>query len=383
MSQAETQLRTQWHSPSDILSLLLILGPEVIQRALAQLAGSGYVPVGFSFGWVAYSVNSLVAIAGDGGLMPAADSQALVVNASFGHQRNNQAWIIGRLLRDYEKRAEPFSPNKSSPEWEALRISIFKWDEHKEQGRPTRDWLWYSGIVIIVLQLSISIIPWVLMSEWATTVLVAGGIGLAQAQAALPQWKAEKWACPRNGGTVSITKGNGHRHVMVLLGSPKALDLEILAAGSKGGDLPVLMKVAVAGLAASWTILLITVAGLKQGSWYLLATGTIGMIQNIVVSSSPRSPNAFGIHISHIQTIKASKVSKALMKAEQYCSGVGTSLIPVFNPGGFRAPPDEIDFWQKITSEKQHLDVKTHNGKGNPLEHRSETSTALAQPERR
>lgn len=64
MDQAENQLWTQWHSPSDILSLLLILGPEVVQRALAQLAGTTYVPIGFSFGWVAYSINSLLAIAG-------------------------------------------------------------------------------------------------------------------------------------------------------------------------------------------------------------------------------------------------------------------------------------------------------------------------------
>lgn len=64
ISAAESQLRAQWHSPSDILSLLLILGPDVVQRALAQLVGTRYVPVGFSFGWVAYSINALLAIAG-------------------------------------------------------------------------------------------------------------------------------------------------------------------------------------------------------------------------------------------------------------------------------------------------------------------------------
>lgn len=62
-SLADSQLKTQWYSPSDILSLLLILGPEVVQRALAQLAGTHYVPIGFSFGWVAYSINALLSIA--------------------------------------------------------------------------------------------------------------------------------------------------------------------------------------------------------------------------------------------------------------------------------------------------------------------------------
>ena len=60
----ESQLRLQWQSPSDILSLLLILGPEIVQRALAQLVGPRYVPIAFSFGWVAYSFTALLAVAG-------------------------------------------------------------------------------------------------------------------------------------------------------------------------------------------------------------------------------------------------------------------------------------------------------------------------------
>lgn len=64
MTQAESQLRAQWHSSSDILSLLLIVGPEVVQRALAQLVGTSFVPIGFSFGWLAYSINALLTVAG-------------------------------------------------------------------------------------------------------------------------------------------------------------------------------------------------------------------------------------------------------------------------------------------------------------------------------
>ena len=165
--------------------------------------------------------------------MPEADSQALVINAQSGHQRDNRAWIIGRLLRDLEKRAAPLSSDKASSEWEALRVSIFKWDDRGLQGVPDRDWLWYSGLAVIVLQIAIAVIPLALSLEWATLLLVSVGILLASAQAALPQWRSEKWACPANGKTVSITKGNGHRHVMVVLGSSRGLDLEILAAGSE------------------------------------------------------------------------------------------------------------------------------------------------------
>ena len=58
------QLRSQWRNPSDILSLLLIIEPEVIQRALAQLCGGRISPVSLSFGWVAYSLRALMAVLG-------------------------------------------------------------------------------------------------------------------------------------------------------------------------------------------------------------------------------------------------------------------------------------------------------------------------------
>jgi hypothetical protein len=41
---------TQWKNPGDVFSVLLILGGDVVARALAQLAGSPITPVAFSFG---------------------------------------------------------------------------------------------------------------------------------------------------------------------------------------------------------------------------------------------------------------------------------------------------------------------------------------------
>ena len=72
------------------------------------------------------------------------------------------------------------------------------------------------------------------------------------------------------------------------------------------------------------------------------------MIQNVVVAGSPRSPHAFGLHLNHVRTLNATKVSKTLMKTERLYPGVGVSLIPVFNPAGFRIPEDEADFWQSV-----------------------------------
>ena len=56
--------KSQWSNPSDILSLLLLLGPEIVHRAIAQLSGNVVVPVAFSFGWVSYSLTALLAVIG-------------------------------------------------------------------------------------------------------------------------------------------------------------------------------------------------------------------------------------------------------------------------------------------------------------------------------
>lgn len=47
------ELSDQWKNPADVFSILLILGGDVVGRALAQLAGNRITPVTFSFGrWI-------------------------------------------------------------------------------------------------------------------------------------------------------------------------------------------------------------------------------------------------------------------------------------------------------------------------------------------
>jgi hypothetical protein len=45
-----SEFSDQWKDPSDVFSVLLILGGDVVGRALAQLTGSPVTPVAFSFG---------------------------------------------------------------------------------------------------------------------------------------------------------------------------------------------------------------------------------------------------------------------------------------------------------------------------------------------
>lgn len=43
-------LRTQWTQPADVFSVLLLLGGDLVNKALAQLAGGTLTPVTLSFG---------------------------------------------------------------------------------------------------------------------------------------------------------------------------------------------------------------------------------------------------------------------------------------------------------------------------------------------
>jgi hypothetical protein len=63
-STVSDYLTVQWLNPGDILSVLLLLGPDIVQRAVAQLVGRVVTPVAFSFGWVAYAASVLLAAFG-------------------------------------------------------------------------------------------------------------------------------------------------------------------------------------------------------------------------------------------------------------------------------------------------------------------------------
>ncbi|KAL9012304.1 MAG: hypothetical protein Q9173_002925 [Seirophora scorigena] len=280
--------------------------------------------------------------------MPAPDFRCTVVGARSGHARDNKSWVIGRLLRDYEQRATPHTQEKASKDWEALRVSIFAIKAKSETGVPAYDWVWLSGFGVVLVQIGVAIVPLYLDAEWIVLLLTCCGTLLAFSNGLLSQWCQEKWYCPRKGGgDVTITQGNGSRHAMVVLGGEDAPDLEILSS-CDGNIMSSLSTRVTAGLqAVLWVVLIITVAGLKEGGWYLLAVGTIGMLQNIFVAGSPRQLPAHGIHMEHINTISDNKVCKVLARLEDLYPLVGSSLLPVFYPAGFKAPASQAVFWKK------------------------------------
>ena len=331
--------------------------------------------------------------------MPAPDYSAKVINAENGFKRDNKSWVLGRLLRDHE-----------TPLDDSIGLSITVFEAQDNAGIPHRDFVWWSGVVVIVLQLGIAAIPCGLHQAWAILLLTAGGTLLTLITGALPQWRFEKWACRRETKkVVSLTGGNGTRHVMVIIGNKKGLDLEDLAAAEsprmrrrgedsdrlakrvrdehgevvkdkKGNDkmevrmikgMPAafwITQTVCLTLAALWIVFLITVAGWKQNTWYLLAVGGVGMIHNVLVAGAKREASTTGIRLKKVETIQQQKVMDALMDLETAYETVGKSLLDEFFPGKYR--PAETQWWE---GNKDAYETKR----------RHERPTSLIEPQRK
>ncbi|KAI0308260.1 hypothetical protein B0F90DRAFT_1665105 [Multifurca ochricompacta] len=302
-------VKSQWQNPGDILSILMLVGGDIVQRAVAQLTGSGpffVTPVAFSFGWVAYSINAVLSSVGTGRLMPDTDCPSILINAKNGYTRQNQSWALGRLLRDHQSNYDHLQ--------RGLTASLYRTSPSKQTGRPTPDWVYYCSVAVIPLQISISIIPGVLYDDWAILSITVAGIALALATGALPQWRTEKWAArplvsrdgQRKREVISLTRGNGSKDVIVIVSDSTGLRLEDLAAGR---DVHSSFTVTITCiLAILWIAHLLTMAGLRNHAWYSLAIGALGMVQNVIAAGARRSQGALGFHLERTSVIHGDKV---------------------------------------------------------------------------
>lgn len=343
-------------------------------------------------GWVAYAVSAVVAAVGDNKLMPEPDCGATVINGKSGYARDNSSWIIGRLVRDFDDWKDNGVANGPIQQCVDGIISS-KWEfdkgkaEQKQLGsgaaipRPSQaglcisiyralpprpgysgyDQLYFLGLGTIVLQLGIAAIPCGLYGDWGIMLVTAAGTILALATSCLEQWTREKWACRRNSKkNIVLTKGNGAQHAFVILGNGVGLDLEDLAfpppAEQKQASFRT--RLYLFGLATLWICLLITATGLESSyTWYLMAIGGVGIIENIIVSGKWRYPKAYGIPLEFVEVIGEPKVMKALYKVEDNYPRLGRSMLATFFPGDLR--DDERDKWAEYEIAAAAHDAKT------------------------
>lgn len=343
--------RSSWSDPEDIFTILMLLGADVVQRAIAQLAGAGpgpFTPVAFSFGWVAYSVCALTSAIGNGRLMPPPDFPLIVANAKSGQTRDNNSWVLGRLFRDHEHVRD-----------KDCSITVQCYDV-KNVGKPAKDWVYWTGVLTILLQLAISLVPGILRGNWIVLVTTIGGTVLAQAGSGLSQWHMEKYDArpvPERRDVICLTRGNGSTFVMVLISNGVGVLLEDLANAWEKNSTST--SFATATLSALWIVLLLMVEGLDGDAWFMLVIGGLGMVQNVVASGVPRSASALGFTIDLSNTYKTRKkaqpVHLALYEAEQHEPGLGRVLLDIFYPAGLREESERAG-WDNLMNSQQQED---------------------------
>ncbi|PCH04424.1 Hypothetical protein PENO1_027650 [Penicillium occitanis (nom. inval.)] len=374
----------EWSQPSNYaFTILLLLGGDLINRALAQLAGGWITPVAFSFGWVSYATASVCAALGEYRLMPSADTGCCIINGKNGYVRGNNSWVLGRMMRDYEywmgktvadktesliETRWKFEQEKENREYPGsnitvprpaqagLVVSIWKPSQKLAHGEPGHDILHWSGLIVTVIQLGVACIPLGLTGDWGVLLITGGATLLCYFTGALQQWKIEKWACRRLDGRSNknfvMTRGNGAQHAIAIISDGHGLDLEDLATGFANVDSPTISlfsQLSVIVLGILWVALLITASGLTDDSWYLIAVGGIGMLQNIFVAGWKRTPDAYGIPLEFVDVIGEAKVMNTLMELEKRYEKLGKSMLGTFFPGDLRE--NEIAQWAAIAAE--------------------------------
>lgn len=84
-------------------------------------------------------------------------------------------------------------PKEEGGRAESIRIDIFKLGPGPA-SRTTCDFVWWLRWSVVLLQLIISVVPWVLYDDWGVMFVTLGGNLLAAITCAMPQWIEEKWA---------------------------------------------------------------------------------------------------------------------------------------------------------------------------------------------
>lgn len=326
-------------------------------------------------GWVAYSLSAVVAAVGENRLMPPPDSACKVINAKSRYVRDNTSWIVSRIVRDFENWRDPkvqevldqmlerkWAENKKAmekkqpgsgrqlrkPKHGGLCVSIYQAGD-ANPGFQGRDIVYFSGFAVAILQLAVAAIPCGVWGDWSVLFVTTCGIALSFATGSLPQWAKEKWACRKVQAdkTVVLVRGNGCQHAIVIRCQGRGLDIEDLATGPINVDVhtSVSMRALVIILAVLWLLLLITASGIGQNTWFLLAVGGLGTIQNMFVAGRWRDPAAFGMPLIFEDAIAETKAMNTLYAVEERYPGVGRSMVDTFFPG-VNLLPEEQRKWE-------------------------------------
>ncbi|KAI9740313.1 MAG: hypothetical protein M1834_004891 [Cirrosporium novae-zelandiae] len=416
----------QWKNPTGFLSLLVIIGGPVIQTALAQVTGPPFVSICFSFGWVSYAFSMIPALVGDGRLMPSADYVCKVINLETGYARTNKSWVLGRLLRDIEatkplsnealrvvvyravKRANGDILDPGWTSWCGLIAISLQLGIAVIPLALYTDW----GIIMITALGTGICFATAALPQWRVEkltcrlksekniaitvgngsrhvlVILGQGDGLDIEDMAAGEgprharpWFRSGWFVRfvnEDKNSIIVSRKNvlrDHRRAKSdsSLSIEEAMDAYIYDNGltprvKMWGGIPLpfwATRLFWMIFILFWSVLLLSVVALQANAWYLVAIGTIGMIQNALVAATGRAPETRGFRLVPKLDLIGEKVMDVLMDLDELEPGCGRTLLKEFFPGGLDVPKDrgEQDWWD----EKKKRDVEANNNDEVPI----------------
>jgi hypothetical protein len=231
--------------------------------------------------------------------------------------------------------------------------------------------LFWSGVVVALLQLGVAAIPLGIYGNWGVLLVTGAAILLCFLTGFQAQWKREKWACrqiePGQKRTYIMTRGNGAQHAIVIECDGVGLNLEDLCTGFDNLDSPAISltcRLVMITLGVLWVALLITSGALTDQSWFLIAVGGIGMLQNIFVAGWSRKPEALGLPLKYKTVVGSPKVITAIIEAEKTVPKVGRALVGTFFPGGlFPSEETELSAIEAEAKERKKALKESNNKK--------------------
>jgi hypothetical protein len=348
---------------------------------------------------VSYATSAVNSAIGEHKLMPDADTGCTIINGKNGSSRGNGSWVLGRMMRDYhwwmteEVRHKTEDVLAAAHDFDVKRelekpphlqqlvveraqagliVSFWEASATEPAGRPGKDVLYWSGIVVMIIQLGVAAIPCGIYGDWGVLLVTASAIGLCLITGSLTQWKVEKWACRELRGKEKVfvlTRGNGAQHAIIIDSKGRGLDLEDLATGFANVDAPhitVSSRLIYGVLGILWVLLLITSSALIDDAWFLIAVGGIGMLQNMFVAGWNRKPAALGVPLDYKGVVGGPKVFDVLLEVERRYEKVGVNMVGTFFPSGIRdneqAKFDAIKEERRRTKESKSMAVTAANG---------------------
>jgi hypothetical protein len=141
--------------------------------------------------------------------------------------------------------------------------------------------------------------------------------------------------CDKDGNVIKDLEGKDKKKILMLCGVPVSFWIT---------------QVSCLILAFLWIVFLITVPGLKQNTWYLLAFWRTWHDPECSGCRTSRRTSTMGIHLTKIKSMEQFKVMDGLMDLESYQKDCGRSLLPEFFNGKLR--PAEEKWWDGSATEQ-------------------------------